>query len=231
MKINILEFTAGAKKAEGLTVIIDVFRAFSVACYAYDAGATAIISTDKVEKAFELKKKYKNCVLVGERGEKKVPGFDFGNSPTELLAANLEGKTVIHTTTAGTNGLVNATNADTVITGSLVNVSAIVRYIKKADTSVVSLVAMGYCAKESADEDLLCARAIEAGLKNSHIDIKTEIEALKSTSGKRFFLKENEKFSPPSDFFLCTAMDRFNFVLVGIKRDDGNINLVREFPL
>ena len=45
---------------------------------------------------------------------------------------------------------------------------------------------MGYCAKESADEDLLCARAIEAGLKNSHIDNKTEIEALKSTSGKRF---------------------------------------------
>ena len=128
MKINILEFTAGAKKAEGLTVIIDVFRAFSVACYAYDAGATTIISTDRVEKAFELKKRYKNCVLVGERGEKKVPGFDW-NSPTELLAANLRAKR-LSIQQRPTNGLVNATNADTVITGSLVNVSAIVRYIK-----------------------------------------------------------------------------------------------------
>ena len=108
MKINILEYTAGAKKAEGLTVINDVFRAFSVACYAYDAGATAIISTDKVEKAFELKKVQK-LRISGRKGRKKVPGFDFGNSPTELLAANLEGKTVIHTTTAGTNGLVALT--------------------------------------------------------------------------------------------------------------------------
>jgi 2-phosphosulfolactate phosphatase len=231
MKINILEFTAGARNAEGLTVIIDVFRAFSVACYAYDAGATAIISTGETEKAFALKSQYKNAVLVGERDEKKVPGFDFGNSPTELLGTDLKGKTVIHTTTAGTNGLVNAKSADTVITGSLVNASAIIRYIKKVNPSVVSLVAMGYRATESANEDLLCARIIEAGLKNRQIDIKTEIEALKSTSGKRFFLPENEKFSPPSDFFLCTMMDRFDFVLLGIKRDDGNINLVREFPL
>ena len=36
MKINILHLIEGAKKAEGLTVIIDVFRAFSLECYLYD---------------------------------------------------------------------------------------------------------------------------------------------------------------------------------------------------
>ncbi len=231
MKINILEFTEGARRAEGLTVIIDVFRAFSVACYAYDAGASSIIATGEVDKALALKSIYKNSVLVGERDEKKVPGFDFGNSPTELLGADIKGKTVIHTTTAGTNGLVSAKNTGEIITGSLVNTSAIVRYIKKMDPSVVSLVAMGYRATESAAEDLLCARVIEAGLKNINIDIKSETEALRKTSGKRFFLQENEKFSPPSDFFLCTMMDRFDFVLIGLKRDDGNISLIREFPL
>ena len=39
MEIRILELIEGAKKAEGLTVIIDVFRAFSLECYLYARGA------------------------------------------------------------------------------------------------------------------------------------------------------------------------------------------------
>ena len=56
MKIEILEFVEGAKRAKGMTVIIDVFRAFSVACYAFDAGAVKLIATGMIEDAFELKK-------------------------------------------------------------------------------------------------------------------------------------------------------------------------------
>jgi phosphosulfolactate phosphohydrolase-like enzyme len=43
MKIEILEFVEGAQRAEGVTVIIDVFRAFSVACYIFDAGAVKLL--------------------------------------------------------------------------------------------------------------------------------------------------------------------------------------------
>ena len=60
------------RKAKGVAVIIDVFRAFSVACYAFDSGAVRIIATAEVSEAFKLKKQYKNCVLVGERDEKKI---------------------------------------------------------------------------------------------------------------------------------------------------------------
>jgi uncharacterized membrane protein len=62
MKIEILEFVDGARNAKGVAVIIDVFRAFSVACYAVDAGAVRIIATSEVSEAFKLKKKYKNSV-------------------------------------------------------------------------------------------------------------------------------------------------------------------------
>ena len=72
MEVEILEFEAGARKATGLTVIIDVFRAFSVECYAFDAGAEKIIATGDVEKAFHLKNYYADSVLVGEREEKKT---------------------------------------------------------------------------------------------------------------------------------------------------------------
>jgi len=227
MKVEILEFIEGAKKAKGVAVIIDVFRAFSVECYAFDAGAARIIATAGVEDAFNLKNTFANPVLVGERDEEKIDGFDFGNSPTEIIKTDLHGKTVIHTTTSGTQGLINALSADVVLTGSLVNAGAIVNYIKNLNPEQVSLVAMGYRGTQSAEEDLLCAGIISERL-NGHWDISEDrISALQNTSGKRFFNPQNIDFSPPTDFFLCTMIDKFNFVLKAIPRTDGNVDLLK----
>jgi 2-phosphosulfolactate phosphatase len=227
MDIDILEFVEGAKRATGLTVVIDVFRAFSVACYAYDAGASRVIATSSVDDAVNLAKKYRNAVLAGERNESKIAGFDLGNSPTEILQSNLAGVTFIHTTTAGTQGLVNAVNSSPVITGSLVNAEAVVKYIKSVNPEKVSLVAMGYRTNESAEEDLLCARLIESRLKDERKNFSEQINSLRDTSGKRFFDPRNLEFSPPTDYFLCTITDRFNFVLQGNRRPDGNIDLLK----
>jgi 2-phosphosulfolactate phosphatase len=227
MKIEIVEFTGGARKAEGIAVIIDVFRAFSVECYAFDAGAAQIIATAEVESAFKLKSEYKNSLLAGERDEKKIDGFDLGNSPTEILKADLAGKTLIHTTTAGTQGVINALGADTVIAGSFVNCGAVVRYIRHLNPGKVYLVAMGYRAKESADEDLLCARLIAERLSGLNGITEKDIADLRYSSGQRFFNRSNIDFSPPTDFFLCTMTDRFDFVLKAVRRPDGNVLMVR----
>lgn len=227
MKIRILEFIEGARIAEGVAVIIDVFRAFSVACYAFDGGAVRVITTADVEEAFVLKKKYSFSVLAGERKERRVEGFDLGNSPTEVLKTDLHGKTFIHTTTAGTQGLANAENADCVLAASLVNAGAVAAYLKKLNPEIVSLVAMGYRANESADEDLLCAEMIESELSGHKFNYEERLRNLINTSGKRFFIPENISFSPPTDFFLCTMVNRFDFALRSFKRDDGNIELMR----
>ncbi len=227
MKIEILEFISGAKKAQGIVVVIDVFRAFSVACYAFDSGAKQYIAVADVSSAFELQKKYSNSVLVGERDEKKIEGFDFGNSPTELLKVNLKGITVIHTTTAGTNGLINAEKADVLLTGSLVNAAAIVKYIRSLKPEHVSLVAMGYRATTSADEDMLCARLIAERLRGYNPNFEQQVSDLKTGAGSRFFNPSNLEFSPPTDFFLCTMIDRFNFVLKAERRYDGHISLIK----
>jgi 2-phosphosulfolactate phosphatase len=227
MRVEILEFVEGAQKAKGVAVIIDVFRAFSVACYASDAGAARIIATGSIEDAFLLKSKYKNSMLVGERDEKKVTGFDLGNSPTEIIKNDLQGKTIIQSTTAGTKGLVSALNADIILTGSLVNLTAIIKYIKVLDPDHVSLVAMGYRAAQSAEEDLLCADLILAGLRNQPNNSENSISNLRNSSGRRFFIPENIDFSPPTDFFLCTMIDRFDFVLKAETRFDENVDLVR----
>lgn len=225
MKIEILEFIEGARKAKGIAVIIDVFRAFSVGCYAYDSGASRLIATEKVEDAFLLSRKYNNCVLVGERRERKIEGFDFGNSPAEIVKADLHGKTVIHTTSAGTQGLINASHADLVLTGSFVNAAAVANFIRHQNPEQVSLVAMGFRANESADEDLLCAEHLASLLSGGEPVSEERISDLKNTSGKRFFNPDNIEFSPSTDFFLCTMVDRFNFVLKATRRHDGNIDL------
>lgn len=227
MKVEIMEFVEGARNARGVAVIIDVFRAFSVACYAYDAGAVRIIATAEVSEAFLLKKKYNNSILVGERDEKKIEGFDFGNSPTEIIKADLSGKTVIQTTTAGTQGLINAVNADTILTGSLVNAGAIVKYLKSVTPDQVSLVAMGYRATFSAEEDLMCAEMIATELNNEKFIPENRIHNLQNSSGKRFFNPGNIDFSPPTDFFLCTMVNKFDFVLKATRRFDGNIDLMK----
>jgi 2-phosphosulfolactate phosphatase len=227
MKIEILEFISGAKQARGVVVIIDVFRAFSVACYAFDSGAVQYIAVGDAKSAFELQKRYSNSVLVGEREEKKIEGFDFGNSPTEILKVNLEGKTVIHTTTAGTNGLLNAKKASLLLTGSFVNAEAIVKYIETLKPEHVSLVAMGYRAETTAEEDVLCARLISERLKGQKPDFQKQLTDLKTGSGSRFFNPKNIDFSPPTDFFLCTMIDRFDFVLRAERRYDGHISLIK----
>jgi len=116
MQIRIFHLTEGAKQAEGLAVIIDVFRAFSLACYLFQNGAKRIIPVADVEEAYRLKAQHPEYILIGERNERKLPGFDFGNSPTHIEHVSFKGKTIVHTTSAGTQGIVNARNAADILT-------------------------------------------------------------------------------------------------------------------
>lgn len=72
MEIRILELIEGAKKAEGLTVIIDVFRAFSLECYLYARGASAVFPAGSVEEARHMKQVHPEYLLIGERWGRSV---------------------------------------------------------------------------------------------------------------------------------------------------------------
>ena len=160
MKIQILELIEGAKRAEGLTVIIDVFRAFTTECYCFDGGALKCYPIGSMEDAFALKNAHPDWVLLGERNGAKVAGCDLGNSPWDAMNYDFRGKTMIHSTSAGTQGIVNAANANAseIVTGSLVNARAVCDYIIARDPETVSLVAMGKAGVSSTPEDLLAAR-------------------------------------------------------------------------
>jgi len=236
MEVKILQLLEGAKEAVGLTVIIDVFRAFSTTCYAFNAGAVKIIPIGDIEQAYKIKENNPDYILVGERNEQKPRGFDFGNSPSQLLTGNLTGKTIVHTTSSGTQGIANAKNADEIITGSFVNAGAIVKYIKQKQPETVSLVCMGYACEYPTDEDTLCAEWIKSELEEAPPNlperggIKTKsfaemVEIIRNGSGARFFDPEKQSWSPQADFELCLDLNRFGFVLK-VEKDEG-LNYLR----
>ncbi len=213
MNINILQLIEGAKVASGITVVIDVFRAFSTACYAVDKGIRRIYPVGDINQAYQLKKEHPDYLLVGERNEQKPEGFDFGNSPDQLINTPFAARTMIHTTSSGTQGIVNATNADEILTGSFVNAGAIVRYIRAKNPTTVSLVCMGYACEYPTDEDTLCAEFIKNELEGKNNDFAGMIATIKAGDGARFFDPDKQSWSPENDFHLCTQLNRFNFVL------------------
>ncbi len=213
MQIEILQLTDGAKKAKGTTVVIDVFRAFSTACYLMAAGAERIIPVEQVEEALQLKKILPEAILLGERSEKKVPGFDFGNSPTHIRNLDLGGKTIVMTTSSGTKGLMNALHADELLSGSFVNAGAIIRYIEQKNPANVSLVCMGYEGLRPTQEDTFLAEYIKARLTGQPTNFEQMKNMLRTGDGARLLDPANHMWSPASDFELCLDLDRFDFVL------------------
>ncbi len=226
MKIEILQLLEGAQKASGLTVIIDVFRAFSTACYAFGNGVQKIFPVGDIDLAYQLKKENPCFILVGERHERKPEGFDFGNSPSQLLESDLNGKIMVHTTSSGTQGIANAKGADEIITGSFVNAQAIINYIRKQNPAQVSLVCMGYSCQYPTDEDTLLAVYIKNELEGKENDFQAMVEQIKQGDGARFFAPEKQEWAPVADFDLCLSLNRFNYVLK-VEQENG-INYLKK---
>ncbi len=228
MQIFIHALLGGAHHARGLSVVIDVFRAFSTTCYAVNAGAERIIPVAGLDEAHALKREHPDWLLMGERGGMKQPGFDFGNSPTEIAAADLAGRTLVHTTSAGTQGLAAAMAAPgvtEVLAGSFVNLGATVAYIRNRAPEVVTLVSMGTAGLTRSAEDDLCAMYMKnelQGVPNRFEAIQTYLRTIESA--QKFFDPKAD-YAPERDFELCTSLDRFGFALAASRDEDGLLTL------
>ena len=220
MDIRILHLTEGARQAEGLAVIIDVFRAFSLECCLADMGAREIRPVGAIEEALAWRERDPECVLIGERHGRKLEGFDFGNSPSTVSPEAIRGRRIIHTTSAGTQGVTGAAGAEEILTGSFLNAGAIAEYIRKRAPEKVSLVCMGREGLEEAEEDELCAVYLRSLLEGRPMgDIDERLKGLRQGGGKHFFDPENQEVFPEKDFWMCIDRNRFDFVL-SVQKDE-----------
>ncbi len=213
LRVNVLDHVAGAKDAEGIAVVIDVFRAFSVAAYAFSRGAATVIPIANVDDARRLKHEHPDWLLIGERHARPLPGFDCGNSPSDLEKLEVNGRTIIHTTHAGTQGLTAVPVAVETLTGALVNAGAIVRYLQSKQPDVVTLVRMGHEARENCAEDDLCAELLRSRLLGEPMPVAGVRELLRKAPSAHKFFDPACDWAPERDFDLCTRVDEFDFVL------------------
>ena len=222
MNIEICHLIDGAKQADGLAVIIDVFRAFSMECWLYALGAEEVRPVGSIEDTFAWREKDPGCILVGERKGKRIDGCELGNSPSSINPEMIRGKRIIHTTSAGTQGIVNAVHAQEILTGSFVNAKAIAEYIRKIAPDKVSLVCMGKAGLEPAEEDELCAAYIQSLLEGQEMpEIGRKLKSLAQGGGRHFFDPAQQEVFPEKDFWMCIDRNRFDFV-IRIGRDgDG----------
>ena len=113
----------------GRTVfVIDVLRATTTMCAALANGARACVPVGTIEDAMRLAQtlERREVLLAGERGAVRIEGFDLGNSPLEMTEQVVQGRTVIMTTTNGTEALLATGQAAGVYIAAGVNLSVAV---------------------------------------------------------------------------------------------------------
>ena len=212
MNIKIKNCLSGAQEAEGVTIVMDVFRASNsiIACFA--SGAECVFPVEELEEAHELKKKYPDYLAFGERKGLMPEGFDHGNAPASIAQMNLKDKKIILTTSAGTKGILYSKNATEILIGSFANAQIIVDYLKKKKPEKVTLLAIGESAMNPATEDEECAKYIKSKLEGPKPDFeKIKEEILKSDGAKRLKrLNQNDDLEFCLRLNVCHMIPKFN---------------------
>jgi 2-phosphosulfolactate phosphatase len=143
-----------------VVVVIDVLRASTSVAAALANGARNVVPLESAEDVIKRAKSFdrSEVLLAGERKMHVIPGFDIGNSPADFGPQAVDGKTVLLTTTNGTQAVLAVQGARDVVIASYVNFTAVLTLLRTAvrgDTDIAIL-----CAgrdRQFALEDAACA--------------------------------------------------------------------------
>jgi len=215
MDIQIVKSLQDADRAKGLTVVIDVLRAFTSVCYLFSNGAEKIISVADLNDAYVIKKNHPSYLLIGERKGIKPMDFNYGNSPAQLENIKFNKKTIIFTTSAGTQGIRKVLNTDEIITGAFVNAGAIVNYIQKRKPKNVTLLCTDDLYPEN--EDVMCANYLYSLLQGHPLSFKKIRAHMQTHPSADHFLHNPLTEWSKKDFDLCLRLDTFDFIVKTIK--------------
>jgi 2-phosphosulfolactate phosphatase len=207
----------GARGARGVVVVIDVLRSFTVSAYALAGGAPECLLVTTIDEALALARRIPDAIVSAEEHGLPVPGIAISNSPTQIRAAHLEGRTLIQRSSAGTPVMGAVPAGQAMFAGSLVVAGATAQACLSSRPSVVTLVA-------SADfpEDHACARYIEARLRGASVDLDRLLQPLHESERFRNFMAGEWPGFAPTDIELSLAVDRFDFAMPAI-RQHGHI--------
>jgi 2-phosphosulfolactate phosphatase len=175
-------------------IVVDVMRATSTIAQALASGYERVYCAPGIDEARAVRDKLGEGLLGGEREAVRIPGFDLGASPREVLEAR--GSVLIMSTTNGTRSIVTAAAAcDVVLLGSLLNLDAVAAEGRRRRGDVVVLCA-GY--KDAfAIDDAYCAGRITRLLEGQRSDAAVAAEVVAAAYSRSIDGINARTYGPP----------------------------------
>ncbi|MCQ2203431.1 MAG: 2-phosphosulfolactate phosphatase [Bacteroidales bacterium] len=163
-------------------VVIDVLRATTTMSVALHNKASQIIAVRTPEEALDIRTRLGNDILLGgERNADKIDGFDLDNSPRSYTSDVVANKTIVMTTTNGTQAINSCQSAKHILIASFPNVvntlSVLGEILCNEPSSDVYLICSGTEGRFTI-EDGLCAGLIIHHLEGEKSDFAIALEQL-----------------------------------------------------
>jgi 2-phosphosulfolactate phosphatase len=122
-------------KGNFITVVVDILRATTSICAAFDHGVKQIIPVSGLDEARRMKAQ--GFIIACERDGQVMDFADIGNSASEFIREDLIGETVVFSTTNGTKTINMARDAQEVLVGAFVNYATLTDYLIRQQQNVV----------------------------------------------------------------------------------------------
>jgi 2-phosphosulfolactate phosphatase len=202
-------------EAPSVAVVVDVMRAFTVAAWAFGQGAEKIVLAESLDEALALKARQQDWVAL--KDGPPAPGFDTVNSPGVLRCIDLDGRTIVQKTTAGTVGALAVKEASLVLCASFVVAEATARLLRTRKSDSVTFVVTGEDGQ--ADEDLACAQYIARRATEAGTDAAEFVRRAADSRAAAELGEGVRQGVHPDDVALCLELDRFPFAMVATLED------------
>jgi 2-phosphosulfolactate phosphatase len=159
-----------------IVVIIDILRATSTICVAFQTGVKRILPSSSPEEC-KIFKDF-DFIISAERNALRVDGFDMGNSPFEYQNPLLIGKSIAFTTTNGTKAikLSQKMEAGEIVIGSFLNIETLCNWLLQQEKSII-LLCSGWKDKYNIEDTLFSGAVVSAIKHGFEIDCDAAISA------------------------------------------------------
>ncbi len=159
-------------------VVIDVLRATTTIAWSLQNGAEAIQAfADLAElEAAAAAWPAEQRLRAGERGGKRVDGYDLGNSPLAVTTELVGGKRIFMSTTNGTRSLEAVKAVPLLVTAALPNRTAVARRLVDSGAARVWIVGSGWEGDYSLEDSLAAGAVISAAMElavSPHLGVTT----------------------------------------------------------
>lgn len=203
-----------------IVVVVDIFRATSCIVTGLANGVSAIKPVGEIDETFELGKQ--GYFMAGERGGKKVDGFDMGNSPFEYMEEKLSEKKVAISTTNGSKAILKSSGAEKILIGAFLNLKATVAYLLEANKSVVVHCA-GWKGTVNIEDTLYAGALIDELLEEMEMAGDSAVvahqlyvgnhENTEAIAGESSHAKRLAGFGVEKDLVFCMTENEYNIVV------------------